>query len=130
MQMLRAAVSYFGQIAMWVSTWNLMLNYLGDGGAFVYSSLMWAGFGLALLLGTRTYLLSAWLDLLDDDYDDDEPGTILFYIRVTLSITGQILNNTGVWNTLETFMAQDGSLVLNSADAVTTTLPQACPLLR
>eukprot|EP00048_Salpingoeca_helianthica_P004949 m.82510 g.82510 ORF g.82510 m.82510 type:complete len:453 (-) comp13410_c0_seq1:257-1615(-) len=126
MQMLRAAVSYFGQIAMWVTSWNLMLNYFGDGGVYVYTSLMWTGFGMALLLGTRTFLLSAWLDLLDDDYDDDEPGTILFYIKVTLSITGQFMNNTGVWNILETYLAPNGSVVINSGDAVPiTTLTSA-----
>jgi hypothetical protein len=110
-QMLRSAVSYFGQIAMWVTSWNLMLSYYGDPSTSIYPSLMLMGFGLALLFATRTFLLTAWLDMLDDDYDDDDPPTVLFYIRVTFSIMGQFMNNTGFWNILESFVTPTGAVL-------------------
>ena len=103
---------------MWVTSWNLMLNYFGEGSTLIYTSLMWMGFGLALLFATRAYLLSAWLNLYDEDEDKEDPPNALFYVRATLAIIGQFMNNTGFWSVLESYITSRGTVAVNQAYGV------------
>jgi len=103
---LRAFIAVVAQNCVWLGAYDCMENYSTT---TLDRELCYVLAGVMLMIGTRSYVANSWIVTeFDENHGaDDEKLSFATNMRMMLSISGQVLNNTGAWTILDQHIWKD-----------------------
>eukprot|EP00911_Craspedida_sp_UC1_P002226 UC1_evm2s1698 len=98
---LRSLFALFFQNCIWVGGYNLMEAHFED--TTLQLQLVYVFGGLSAMLLTSSLIANSWIEVEVQESDPEPPLSLTFILRSLLSVTGQVVNNTGFWTLLEEY---------------------------